>query len=43
MRNIIFDFGNVLVEWHPERVYGEYFGEFVMPVSMWLSDLLSVV
>lgn len=27
MRNIIFDFGNVLVEWHPERVYGEYFGD----------------
>lgn len=27
MRNIIFDFGNVLVEWQPERVYGEYFGD----------------
>ena len=27
MRNIIFDFGNVLVEWHPERVYTEYFGD----------------
>ena len=27
MKNIIFDFGNVLVEWHPERVYGEYFGD----------------
>ncbi len=27
MRNIIFDFGNVLVQWHPERVYGEYFGD----------------
>lgn len=27
MRNIIIDFGNVLVEWHPERVYGEYFGD----------------
>ena len=26
-KNIIFDFGNVLVEWHPERVYGEYFGD----------------
>lgn len=26
-RNIIFDFGNVLVQWHPERVYGEYFGD----------------
>ena len=25
-KNIIFDFGNVLVQWHPERVYGEYFG-----------------
>ena len=24
--NIIFDFGNVLVEWHPELVYGEFFG-----------------
>ena len=27
MENIIFDFGNVLVEWHPELVYGEYFGD----------------
>lgn len=27
MRNVIFDFGNVLVQWHPERVYGEYFGD----------------
>lgn len=27
MRNIIFDFGNVLVQWHPEQVYGEYFGD----------------
>ena len=27
MRNIIFDFGNVLVQWHPELVYGEYFGD----------------
>jgi len=27
LRNIIFDFGNVLVQWHPERVYGEYFGD----------------
>lgn len=26
-RNIIFDFGNVLVQWHPELVYGEYFGD----------------
>ena len=26
MKNIIFDFGNVLVQWHPELVYGEYFG-----------------
>lgn len=25
MKNIIFDFGNVLVEWHPELVYGEFF------------------
>ena len=25
--NIIFDFGNVLVQWHPELVYGEYFGD----------------
>ena len=23
--NIIFDFGNVLVEWHPEHIFGEYF------------------
>lgn len=27
MQNIIFDFGNVLVEWHPEQVFGEYFGD----------------
>lgn len=27
MRNIIFDFGNVLVQWHPELVYGKYFGD----------------
>jgi 2-haloacid dehalogenase len=26
-KNIIFDFGNVLVQWHPEHVYGEYFGD----------------
>lgn len=26
-KNVIFDFGNVLVQWHPERVYGEYFGD----------------
>lgn len=26
MQNIIFDFGNVLVQWHPEKVYTEYFG-----------------
>ena len=25
--NIIFDFGNVLVQWHPEQVYGKYFGD----------------
>lgn len=27
MKNIIFDFGNVLVQWHPELVYCEYFGD----------------
>ena len=27
MHNIIFDFGNVLVKWEPERVYAEYFGD----------------
>ena len=27
MKNVIFDFGNVLVKWEPERVYGEYFGD----------------
>ncbi len=27
MHNIIFDFGNVLVQWHPELVYGKYFGD----------------
>ena len=26
-KNIIFDFGNVLVQWHPEMVYGAYFGD----------------
>lgn len=26
-KNIIFDFGNVLVQWHPELVYGQYFGD----------------
>ena len=26
MKNIIFDFGNVLVQWEPERVYDAYFG-----------------
>lgn len=25
-KNIIFDFGNVLVQWHPEKVYAEHFG-----------------
>ena len=27
MKSIIFDFGNVLVQWHPEQVYSEYFGD----------------
>lgn len=27
IKNIIFDFGNVLVQWHPELVYREYFGD----------------
>ncbi len=27
MRNIIFDFGNVLVKWEPERVYARHFGD----------------
>ena len=27
MKNIIFDFGNVLVQWHPELIYGNYFGD----------------
>ena len=27
IQNIIFDFGNVLVQWHPELVYREYFGD----------------
>ncbi len=26
-KNIIFDFGNVLVQWHPELIYSEYFGD----------------
>ena len=28
-KNIIFDFGNVLVQWHPEIIYTEYFGDEV--------------
>ncbi len=27
MKNIIFDFGNVLVRWQPELVYNEHFGD----------------
>ena len=27
MKNIIFDFGNVLVQWHPELIYKEHFGD----------------
>lgn len=27
MKNIIFDFGNVLVRWEPEKVYTEHFGD----------------
>lgn len=27
MKNVIFDFGNVLVKWEPELVYKEYFGD----------------
>lgn len=27
MKNIIFDFGNVLVQWHPELIYTEHFGD----------------
>lgn len=27
MKNIIFDFGNVLVKWQPEEVYSEHFGD----------------
>ena len=27
MKNIIFDFGNVLVRWEPEKIYTEYFGD----------------
>ena len=27
MRNIIFDFGNVLVKWEPELVYKDFFGD----------------
>jgi 2-haloacid dehalogenase len=27
MRNIIFDFGNVLVRWEPEKIYAEHFGD----------------
>lgn len=26
-KNIIFDFGNVLVQWHPELIYKDYFGD----------------
>lgn len=27
MNNIIFDYGNVLVQWHPEKIFAEYFGD----------------
>lgn len=27
MENIIFDFGNVLVRWEPEKIYTEHFGD----------------
>lgn len=27
MKNVIFDFGNVLVQWHPEKVYAKHFGD----------------
>ncbi len=27
MKNIIFDFGNVLMKWQPEKVYSEHFGD----------------
>ena len=27
MKNIIFDFGNVLVQWHPELIYKQHFGD----------------
>ena len=27
IRNIIFDFGSVLVDWNPERLYGPYFND----------------
>lgn len=27
MKNIIFDFGNVLVRWEPEKIYTEHFGD----------------
>ena len=27
MKNVIFDFGNVLVKWEPEKIYAEYFGD----------------
>ena len=27
MQNIIFDFGNVLVQWHPEQIYTAHFGD----------------
>lgn len=27
MENIIFDFGNVLVRWEPEKIYAEHFGD----------------
>ncbi len=27
MKNVIFDFGNVLVKWEPEKIYTEHFGD----------------
>ena len=27
MKNVIFDFGNVLVRWEPEKIYAAHFGD----------------
>ena len=38
MKNIIFDFGNVLVRWEPEKIYTEHFGD---EAKAWCTRMLA--